>query len=226
MEAAVEEALSPLADGAEILVRHQEEDLTRSQLQCLQPNDWLNNEVINVYLALLKEREQRNSGRFPTCHFFNSFFFTRLVSKGYDYKSVRRWTTQKKLGYQLKDCNKVIVPVHKHIHWALAVIDLKSHRLSYYDSLGAVDEDTLNILMRYMADETQDKSNERLDISNWEQHNPGHSVPQQANGYDCGVFMLKFADYVSRGLSFNFSQKHMPYFRRRIVWELLQGMAK
>jgi len=29
---------------------------------------------------------------------------------GYDYKSVRRWTTQKKLGYGLHECDKVIIP--------------------------------------------------------------------------------------------------------------------
>jgi sentrin-specific protease 1 len=27
---------------------------------------------------------------------------------GYDYKAVRRWTTQKKLGYSLIDCDKVL----------------------------------------------------------------------------------------------------------------------
>jgi hypothetical protein len=27
--------------------------------------------------------------------------------RSYDYKSVRRWTTQKKIGYSLADCDKV-----------------------------------------------------------------------------------------------------------------------
>jgi hypothetical protein len=36
---------------------------------------------------------------------------SQLISgkNGYDYKSVRRWTTQKKLGYGLHECDKVII---------------------------------------------------------------------------------------------------------------------
>lgn len=36
--------------------------------------------------------------------------------RSYDYKSVRRWTTQKKIGYSLADCDKVRAlnwPQHK-----------------------------------------------------------------------------------------------------------------
>ncbi len=35
--------------------------------------------------------------------------------RSYDYKSVRRWTTQKKIGYSLVKCDKVtLIPVHRH----------------------------------------------------------------------------------------------------------------
>jgi len=35
----------------------------------------------------------------------------QLISgkNGYDYNSVRRWTSQKKLGYGLHECDKVII---------------------------------------------------------------------------------------------------------------------
>jgi hypothetical protein len=38
---------------------------------------------------------------------------------------------------------------------------------------------------------------------------------------DCGVFTLKFADYLSEDRPLEFDQSDMPYFRKRIVLELL-----
>lgn len=40
-----------------------------------------------------------------TSHVF--FPCDQLITGGYDYKSVRRWTTKRKLGYSLLECDKV-----------------------------------------------------------------------------------------------------------------------
>ena len=46
-------------------------------------------------------------------------------------------------------------------------------------------------------------------------------TPQQENGFDCGVFTCQFMETLSRGEEFfNFTQKDMPYFRRRMIWEI------
>lgn len=88
---------------------------------------------------------------------------------GYDYKSVRRWTTQKKLGYGLLECDKVnekilifyfffylfannsfkqiFVPIHKEIHWCLAVINKKEEKFQYLDSLGGADKKVMKMLV-------------------------------------------------------------------------------
>lgn len=47
------------------------------------------------------------------------------------------------------------------------------------------------------------------------------NIPRQPNFYDCGVFSLKYADYLSQGLPLGFTAEHMPYFRRRMVLEIL-----
>ena len=46
-------------------------------------------------------------------------------------------------------------------------------------------------------------------------------IPEQLNGCDCGVFMLKYAEYMSREAEFSFTQHHMPYFRQQIVYEII-----
>jgi sentrin-specific protease 1 len=48
-------------------------------------------------------------------------------------------------------------------------------------------------------------------------------IPQQKNGYDCGVFVCMFAEYLSRNESFDFDQKHMDYFRRKITYEIVHN---
>jgi len=41
--------------------------------------------------------------------FVNSTYQLISGKGGYDFKSVRRWTSQKKLGYGLHECDKVIM---------------------------------------------------------------------------------------------------------------------
>ena len=52
-------------------------------------------------------------------------------------------------------------------------------------------------LLRYIADEAKNKREETLDVSGWKQIAPTN-IPEQKNGCDCGVFMVKFADWLVR----------------------------
>lgn len=212
-----------------VLASHESSNIaiTGHILQCLRPKEWLNDEVINLYLELLKERERREPKKFLKCHFFNSFFYKKLISgpNAYDYKSVRRWTTQRKLGYALFDCEKIFVPIHQQVHWCLAVINKKEKKFQYLDSLGGIDSYVLEALARYYVDEVKDKSGQVIDVSSWKQEYV-KDLPVQKNGSDCGVFMLKYTDFYSRGLGLLFNQEHMPYFRQRIVKEILRLRAE
>lgn len=217
------------ANRHEVLVQHEQSniDLTRAAMQCLKPGVWLNDEVINLYLELLKEREHREPKNFMKCHFFNTFFFNKLYkdARSYDFKAVRRWTTHKKLGYNLLECDKIFVPIHKDIHWCLAVINVREKKLHYLDSLKGNDGNALQVLARYLEDEAMDKQNKKLDVSTWER-DCAKDIPEQLNGCDCGMFMIKYADFYSRGDHLKFTQEHMEYFRKRTVLELLQLKAR
>ncbi|KAI3973434.1 hypothetical protein MKW92_041858 [Papaver armeniacum] len=211
-----------------VLVAHENSniEITGELLRCLTPGGWLNDEVINVYLELLKERERREPKKFLKCHFFNTFFYKKLASgrTGYDYKAVKRWTTQRKIGYGLIECDKIFVPIHQQIHWCLAVINKKEEKLQYLDSLKGVDTDVLENLARYFVDEVKDKSGKDIDVSSWKREYV-KKLPEQQNGWDCGMFMIKYSDFYSRGLGLCFSQEHMPYFRRRTASEILRLKA-
>ncbi|THG03957.1 hypothetical protein TEA_027627 [Camellia sinensis var. sinensis] len=208
-EAEVSRALSH-SSRRKVLVAHEISniEITGEVLQCLRPGAWLNDEVINMYLELLKEREKREPKKFLKCHFFNTFFYKKLISgrNGYDFKSVRRWTTQRKLGYCLLECDKIFVPIHKEVHWCLAVINKKDEKFQYLDSLRGIDTRVLKVLARYFVDEVKDKSGEDIDLSSWKQEFV-EDLPEQENGWDCGMFMIKYADFYSRGLGLCFNQK-------------------
>ncbi|RLN35518.1 sentrin-specific protease 1-like isoform X1 [Panicum miliaceum] len=143
---------------------------------------------------------------------------------GYDYQSVRRWTTFKKLGYGLTECEKIFIPIHRDVHWCLAIINMKDKTFQYLDSLGGLGHDVLNVLARYIRDELKDKSNIEIDTCSWVVK-ASDCLPLQHNGWDCGMFMLKYIDFHSRGLEPFFSQEHMMYFRKRTAKEILRLRA-
>ena len=104
-------------------------EMTRKDVATMAPGEWLNDEMVNFTIGGMADRERaRRGAEQPRVHFFNTFFVNKLCDghDGYNYNAVRRWTTKKKLGYDLLACDKVIIPVHQGIHWVLAVVDLLS----------------------------------------------------------------------------------------------------
>ena len=47
-------------------------------------------------------------------------------------------------------------------------------------------------------------------------------IPRQENGYDCGVFACMYAEFLSRNCGLVFSQRQMPYLRRRMTCEIAE----
>lgn len=52
-------------------------------------------------------------------------------------------------------------------------------------------------------------------------------IPQQENGYDCGVFTCQFLESLSRGEEFfAFEQRHMPYLRKRMILDIANAKLR
>merc|ERR1719154_554432 len=101
-------------------------------------------------------------------------------------------------------------------------IDIKKKAITYYDSMGGNNLACLRALTDYVKDEHLAKKGKALDMSSWKQV-VAKEIPQQMNGSDCGMFTCKFAEYLSRRARITFSQKDMPYFRRRMVYEIVEN---
>nr|XP_009487915.1 PREDICTED: sentrin-specific protease 2 [Pelecanus crispus] len=188
--------------------------VTREDIHTLRNLRWLNDEVINFYMSLLVERNKKEG--YPAVHAFSTFFYPKLISGGY--KAVRRWTR----GVDLFKQDLILVPIHLRVHWALVVIDVRKKTVKYFDSMGQKGDKICETLFQYLQEESRDKRNVELTFSEWTLHSmESHEIPQQLNGSDCGVFMCKYADYISRDKPITFTQNHMPYFRKRMVWEII-----
>ncbi|CAL8319823.1 unnamed protein product [Merluccius merluccius] len=188
--------------------------LTRKDLQTLSNLNWLNDEVINFYMNLLVQRSK--SPGLPSVDTFNTFFYPKLLTSGYS--AVRRWT--KKMDIFAADI--LLVPIHLGMHWCLSVVDFRKKVIMYYDSMGGNNDEACQTLLQYLKQESKDKKGKELDTSSWTLHSRRrHEIPQQMNGSDCGMFTCKYAEYITKDKAITFTQRHMPYFRRRMVWELL-----
>jgi len=206
-------------------------DLTREKLQCLNPCTWLNDEVINLYMKLLRAysvSQTATSGNnpFTQCYFHSSFFYTKLFAATgqYEFANVRRWTKRGAGKCDLFTQRRVFIPHNIHnTHWALCVVEIPEKRIIYIDSMAGRGTECMKNVLRYLEDESMDKKKAPLDTSGWKLVSMGRNVPQQNNGYDCGVFMCTFANYVAMDQEFDFTVNDMEYFRKRIAVDILRG---
>lgn len=166
-------------------------------------------------MELLTERSRQNEN-LPKVYSMNTFFLKNLLEKGYS--AVRRWTRK----VDIFSYDVIPIPVHKNIHWCMAIIHFKNKTIRYYDSMGAPDNMVLNSLEEYLEAESLDKRKAPFDKSGWTKENM-QGIPQQENGSDCGVFSCMFAEFVARNRPIAFSQQHMQYFRMRMVYEICTG---
>ncbi|XP_068023359.1 sentrin-specific protease 2-like [Melanerpes formicivorus] len=213
LEAAARAALGP-GDPREVLSSAFKLRVTREAMGTLREGQWLNDEVINFYLQLVAERS-RKAG-YPSVHAFSTFFYPKLVSGGYE--GVRRWTR----GLDIFQKDIILVPIHLGIHWALVVIDVRRKTISYYDSLGQRGMKICQALLQYLQEESRSRRGLELASAEWALHSMGaQEIPQQRNQSDCGVFLCKYAESICRDRAITFSQRHMPSFRKKMVWEIL-----
>ncbi|KXZ50406.1 hypothetical protein GPECTOR_16g579 [Gonium pectorale] len=145
----------------------------------------------------------------------------------YKYANVRRWTIPLRLRNNLQassgvlELDRIIMPIHKGVHWTCALIDLRGKAVRYYDSLKGEDPACVENLLRWVADESEDKLKTRWDTSKWRREFP-KAIPEQRNGCDCGVFSIMFADRLGAGAALDFSQADMELLRVKVLHRLMR----
>lgn len=194
------------APVAGFMVTHNKHTLSLEDLSTLEDQNWINDQIINMYGELIMEATEQR------VHFFNSFFHKQLVAKGYE--GVKRWT--KKIDLFSKWL--VLIPIHLEIHWSLVTVSMANKTISYYDSQGIVFRHTTENIMKYLLAEAKEKKQTGFQ-KGWK-ITIIKGIPQQKNDSDCGVFVLEYCRCLSVKQPFRFSQEDMPRIRKRIYKEL------
>ena len=167
----------------------------------------------------------------------NTFFYAKLSENSYTYKNVKRLTKPiklKKKGIIIQnsifELDKIIFPVHiGGVHWCCGCINIRDKKIEYYDSMNGSALQFFRIIKQYLKDEHIDKLKLNhikylLNIQEWKiDNNNNNNYPQQKNGYDCGVFASKCADWISDDMYPDYSQSDMQYFRKRMILEIING---
>ncbi|XP_024130023.1 sentrin-specific protease 5 [Oryzias melastigma] len=180
--------------------------LTLEDLLTLADQNWLNDQVMNMYGELIMEASHHK------VHFLNSFFHRQLMTKGYE--GVKRWTKQ----VDLFSKSILLVPVHLEVHWCLVTADVASKKICLYDSQGNALQKVARNILKYLITEAKAKQQSAYE-SGWTV-SFDEKIPQQTNENDCGVFVLEYSRCLALSRPFQFTQKDIPKIRKRIYKEL------
>ncbi|KAF5340816.1 hypothetical protein D9757_015130 [Collybiopsis confluens] len=197
--------------------------LRAKDIRRLQPGEWFSDEVINAYVNLLI------GSTAPDIYIFHTYFWSWLLAarrqrlKFKDYPSLAGYHKRHPdiLSYRL-----LLFPCHVNKnHWVCCALDVTNGTVTFFDSLfgshKASHVQWFKNAKEWYELECQLSNKMVQDLSLVYQD---ISVPQQDNGCDCGVFTLAYMQSLSTGnLGFDFSQKDMPFLRRRLTLEFLQG---
>ena len=222
-------------EEVDVIVTKYKVAMKRKKWMCLRGSEWLNDEVINFYMEILKEKS-------TDIFLWNSFFFSKLAREknGYKYANVQRWTRGRTRSSNINLFEKriIFVPINEgNVHWVCAAIFMKEKVIRFYDSQTSTSKIVKNKfenLLRYLADEWRDK-NDTFNLqettewtletlkNKWKYETP--KVPRQENGNDCGAFVCAFATCLSLNLPFQFSQKDIPNFRKYIAYSIMSSTS-
>jgi len=184
--------------------------ITKRNIQTLKPETWLNDEVINTFLALAIKQHNRTTATSNgnLVHCFNSFFFTKLCqNNAYSYENVERFSRRVHNG-DIFCLEKLIIPININgNHWTIVCINFSQKSILYLDSLGGQSTLHTKSCIRYLQDEYMRRHHSPLvNIHEWSIRNNREGTPKQKNNYDCGVFVCLYALHLIRNEPFNFTQ--------------------
>ncbi|XP_051509811.1 uncharacterized protein LOC127415207 [Myxocyprinus asiaticus] len=187
-------------------VNYKRHVLTMDDLSTLYGQNWLNDQVMNMYGDLVMDSVPEK------VHFFNSFFYDKLRTKGYD--GVKRWT--KNVDIFKKDL--LLIPIHLEVHWSLVSVDIKQRSITYFDSQRTLNRRCPKHIFKYLQAEAMIKE-QRDFLTGWKGFFK-MNVGRQNNDSDCGAFVLQYCKCLALGQPFTFIQQDMPKLRRLMYREL------
>jgi len=213
IEEYIDDRFNSMETDDDILIEMFDIPIKRTDLDTLEGLNWLNDEVINFYFSLIKKRSE-DLDNLPRIYCYNTFFYSKLKSGPNAYQMLKRWTRK----VDIFSFDYILIPLHLGVHWTLISVNCQKKRISYLDSMGGgkinqAGEHHQKAILSYLQQEHQEKKKSPLP-SEWiinplgvnDDDEDNFFIPQQENGCDCGAFICRFGEYISRRAPFHFEQ--------------------
>ncbi|XP_052297794.1 ubiquitin-like-specific protease 1A isoform X2 [Citrus sinensis] len=205
----------------EIIVRSSHDDITRRGLLSLLPDASLDDEIICMMSDYLTRRESCKSHGQPISWFLPTRYaqFATMPNAHLDgFKAASQY--RKHYMYDLHRCHQIFVPMHDggH-HWFMVLVKIKDKQAEIWDPLPDArrtrDREiqvnsilhSLDAILHGVVDATYSVAWSFLSFV----VTYGEGVPRQPNGFDCGVYVIKFMD--TPGIITNKSMTHRMFGR-------------
>ena len=195
----------------EVLVRKYNLNISRGDLITLKGENWVNDNIINFYLELIKENRKAKD---PTFFCFNTFLYVSFKSRGYEL--VKNYSR----GTDIFEKDIILIPIFEANHWRLIVVRPKILEITYIDSLNMDGTQILENIQSFLSQEHEAKKGSNLDFSKWNIRQD-RKVPQQLGSHECGVFVMHFADKIVKREPLDVDVHNIPSLRRSICQEIL-----
>ena len=157
----------------------------------------------------------------PQVFIVSTTFTHTLQLKGlyHGFDDLRTWLSFQ----QLQNHQIILIPCFRSHHWGLVVYYPAVGLVEYLDSMPSHQSDPhytsqahqigdyIHMLHRHHNSSTQLNIQIRRDL------------PHQTNAVDCGVFLMMFAEYTSRGAAITFQQRDINTLRLKIAYELINN---
>jgi len=190
--------------------------ITQSAFACLRNGEWINDEIINATMKILRGKHLQGGANVV----FSSFFYSRLREQrmGYSYDSVRRWTKHINI---FNDDASVYIPINVgNFHWFMMVLSVKSKCVHIFDSLCSDKGDYFATICAWLKDEGQRLEATPDRYEGWKLDCAADG-PKQQNSYDCGIFALASAEMSMMNQPMLHDQSMMSSLRARIAHEII-----
>src|SRR5450759_899289 len=211
----VQRVFDKRASKDEVLVTIPNHPLTRGTLSCLRARMWLKDDVLDTYMALLQERavESCRSKFLPT------HFYQVISTVEYSVRSGLPYVKEQ----DLFEWDYLFIPITvAAIHWVMVLVDLQGRAIFALDPLPKPDC-TLNREMEVVSRFLNDLAITRkaaVAVPSWRKMKL-EGLPIKVDTYNCGVYVLLYAELISRQADIIIDPLTLPYMRKRIVVDLV-----
>ncbi|KAK9288665.1 hypothetical protein L1049_017126 [Liquidambar formosana] len=135
-------------------------------------------------------------------------------------QKLQKYYNHELLGYNVLDCEMLFVPVCINFHWVAIVVNLKEKRFEWLDSLSGRPNPRHNQFLRKLIEALcimlkELDGGDRVSLDDFNVVHP--QLPKQDNGYDCGVFLIKYLKSWDGAMPLTLNAVKMDKYRFKIV---------